>query len=85
MSGGGGLGRRLPCPVPGCTKVFHDTWGGWDGHAGSVAVHPGWHPEFTDHLDGKDRFRDEFPKSFSATGEEDDPRHRRPVAERADR
>ena len=37
--------REFLCPIPGCTKRFHGSRGGWDGHVGSVALHPDWHPE----------------------------------------
>ncbi len=32
--------RDYPCPVPGCTKVFHGTRGGWDAHVASWRMHP---------------------------------------------
>ena len=54
-SGNGGVGSRheaaphggprYPCPIPGCTKVFHGTRGGWDAHVASWRMHRHWHPD----------------------------------------
>ena len=70
--GGGSLGpRREPaphgvpeyrCPIPGCTKVFRGTRGGWDAHVASWRMHPNWHPDITDGEERKRRFRREYPR-----------------------
>lgn len=54
--------RDYPCPVPGCTKVFHGTRGGWDAHVASWRMHPDWHPGVTDGEERKRRFRREYPR-----------------------
>ena len=55
-SGGG----EYPCPIPGCSKVFHVSRGGWDAHVGSLRRHPGWHPDVPDPEERKRIFRDEY-------------------------
>ena len=55
-------GPEYPCPIPGCTKVFHGTRGGWDAHVASWRMHPDWHPDVTDGGERKRRFRREYPR-----------------------
>ena len=55
-------GPEYPCPIPGCTKVFHGTRGGWDAHVASWRMHPDWHPDVTDGEERKRRFRREYPR-----------------------
>ncbi len=50
------------CPIPGCTKVFHGTRGGWDAHVASWRMHPHWHPDVTDGEERKRRFKGEYPR-----------------------
>lgn len=54
--------RDYPCPIPGCTKVFHGTRGGWDAHVASRRMHPHWHPDVIDGEERKRRFRREYPR-----------------------
>ena len=53
---------EYPCPIPGCTKVFRGTRGGWDAHVASWRMHPYWHPDVTDGEERKRRFRREYPR-----------------------
>jgi hypothetical protein len=53
--------RDFPCPIPGCTKLFHGTRGGWDAHVGSVTRHPDWHPELEDSQARRRQFAIEYP------------------------
>ncbi len=55
-----GVGKHL-CPIANCTKVFKRHQWGWDGHVGSVAIHPGWHPEIKDAEQRKALFKAENP------------------------
>ncbi len=57
--------RRVhQCPIPGCTKVFVGSRGGWDGHVGSPRKHPNWLPEITDPGQRRQAFRREFGDWF---------------------
>jgi len=56
--------RIFPCPIPGCGWIYENTRGGWDGHAGSVRIHPQWHPELTTAEERKRQFEIEFPDFF---------------------
>ena len=53
-----------PCPIPGCSKIFHHTRGGWDAHVASLRKHPDWHPRLNHPEDRKRRFKDEFRHWF---------------------
>lgn len=55
-------GPEYPCPIPGCTKVFHGTRGGWDAHVASRRMHPHWHPDVIDGEERKRRFKREYPR-----------------------
>ena len=52
------------CPIPGCDKVFSGSRGGWDGHVGSVRIHPQWHPELDFPETRRRQFETEFPEFF---------------------
>jgi hypothetical protein len=52
------------CPIAGCEKVFRGSRGGWDGHVGSLRLHPEWHPELPQAEERKRRFEIEFPDFF---------------------
>ncbi len=52
------------CPIPGCSKVFTSTRGGWDAHIASRRKHPDWHPDLTDPEDRKRRFKTEYKQWF---------------------
>lgn len=52
------------CPIAGCDKVFRGSRGGWDGHVGSLRLHPEWHPELPQAEERKRRFETEFPDFF---------------------
>jgi hypothetical protein len=56
--------RAFRCPITGCDKVFQGSRGGWDGHVGSLRLHPWWHPDVTDAEERKRRFEREFPAFF---------------------
>ena len=45
------------CPIPGCSKVFMNTRGGWDAHVASRRMHPDWRPDLTNPEDRKRMFR----------------------------
>jgi hypothetical protein len=53
------------CPIAGCDKIFQGSRGGWDGHVGSVRMHPNWHPELEKAEARKRRFEVEFPDFFT--------------------
>ena len=55
---------EYPCPIPGCSKIFHGSRGGWDAHVASLSRHPAWHPKVTDDEERKDLFRSEYPNWF---------------------
>jgi hypothetical protein len=57
-------GVRFACPIPGCSKVFVGSRGGWDGHVGAVRQHPSWHAEIGDAETRRDLFRREFQTFF---------------------
>lgn len=48
------------CPIPGCSKVFRGSHGGWNAHVASLKTHAGWHPELRDGEQRKERFRQEY-------------------------
>jgi hypothetical protein len=52
------------CPIAGCDKVFRGSRGGWDGHVGSLRLHPEWHPELPHAEERKRRFETEFQDFF---------------------
>jgi hypothetical protein len=54
----------LRCPIAGCNKVLYGSRGGWDGHVGSLRVHPNWHPELEEPEARRRRFKTEFPMFF---------------------
>ncbi|MEO8033053.1 MAG: hypothetical protein ABI837_01380 [Acidobacteriota bacterium] len=56
--------RVFRCPIAGCDKVFLGSRGGWDGHVGSLRLHPNWHPELEEAAARKRRFETEFPMFF---------------------
>ena len=56
--------RAYRCPIAGCDKVFQGSRGGWDGHVGSLRLHPDWHPELQVAEERKRRFETEFPGFF---------------------
>jgi hypothetical protein len=57
-------GAAFACPIPGCSKVFVGSRGGWDAHVGAIARHPAWHPDVREPEARKHRFRAEFPAFF---------------------
>jgi hypothetical protein len=57
--------KTYPCPVPGCSKVFLGSRGGWDGHVGSLQNHPEWEPGLVEARDRRERFRVEFADWFA--------------------
>jgi len=65
-------GRRSPtarprvfrCPVPGCTKVFRGSRGGWDAHVGSLRTHPAWRATVENPAERRLAFEKEFPEFF---------------------
>jgi len=56
--------RTFSCPIAGCAKIFEGTRGGWDGHIGSLRIHPVWHPEILSAEERKKQFTSEFPGFF---------------------
>jgi hypothetical protein len=52
------------CPIADCDKVFRGSRSGWDGHVGSLRLHPEWHPELLQAEERKRRFEIEFPGFF---------------------
>ena len=56
--------RVYRCPIAGCDKVFQGSRGGWDGHVGSLRVHPSWHPELESADARKRQYKIEFPEFF---------------------
>ena len=59
-SGGG----EYPCPIPGCSKVFHGSRGGWDAHVASFRRHPAWHPDVSNPEERKQIFKHEYADWF---------------------
>jgi hypothetical protein len=57
-------GLSYRCPIPGCSKVFTGSRGGWDGHVGASRIHPNWKPHITDHRDRLKAFRTDYPNFF---------------------
>jgi hypothetical protein len=53
------------CPIAGCEKTFQGSRGGWDGHVGSLRLHPNWHPELQEPAARKRCFEREFPTFFN--------------------
>ena len=66
ISGGDHVGDRLiyPCPISGCTKEFIGSRGGWDGHVGSLRIHPDWRPDVKEPENRRAAFRQEFSNWF---------------------
>ena len=56
--------RRYRCPIRHCEKTFCGSRSGWDAHVGSYSKHPDWHPEITDPVVRKRKFRNEYPGWF---------------------
>ncbi len=52
------------CPILDCLREFKGSRGGWDGHVGSLRLHPNWHPEVREPEARIERFRTEFPEFF---------------------
>lgn len=52
------------CPIPGCSKVFMNTRGGWDAHVASRRMHPDWRPDLTNPEDRKRRFKVKYRDWF---------------------
>lgn len=63
-AGVGDAVRVFRCPIAGCDKVFRGSRGGWDGHVGSLRLHPTWHPELEEADARKRLFEAEFPMFF---------------------
>ncbi len=63
-AGVGDAVRVFRCPIAGCDKVFRGSRGGWDGHVGSLRLHPTWHPELEEADARKRLFETEFPMFF---------------------
>ena len=59
-----GAVKAYPCPIPGCTYMFHNSRGGWDAHVASFPRHPQWHPSVRDPAWRKQLFKQEFPAWF---------------------
>jgi hypothetical protein len=59
-----GCVKVFPCPIAGCERVFRGSRGGWDGHVGSLRLHPHWHPELVQAEDRKAQFKTDFPTFF---------------------
>ena len=57
--------QLLRCPIPNCTKAYVNGRGGWDGHVGSLRIHPEWHPELLTAEERREQFRAEYPDFFS--------------------
>ena len=56
--------KVFACPIAGCKTVFRGSRGGWDGHVGSLRLHPQWHPELVQAEDRKAQFKTDFPMFF---------------------
>lgn len=56
--------RHFPCPIPGCSKVFLGSRGGWDAHVGALRRHPTWHADVTSPEERRDLFKREFEGFF---------------------
>ena len=53
-----------PCPIPGCSKVFRDSRGGWDAHVASLRKHLDWYPDIKSPQLRKELFRRDFGDWF---------------------
>ena len=51
---------EYPCPIPGCSKVFHGSRGGWDAHVASLRKHLAWYPDVKSSQLRKELFRRDF-------------------------
>ena len=51
---------EYPCPIPGCSKVFHGSRGGWDAHVASLRKHLAWYPDVKSPQLRKELFRRDF-------------------------
>ncbi len=54
----------VACPIPGCTKVFAASRGGWDAHVASFRMHPDWLSEIQDPHERKRVFRARYTEFF---------------------
>lgn len=52
------------CPIPGCTKVFQGSRGGWDAHVASPRKHLGWYPDVKSPQVRKELFKRDFGDWF---------------------
>lgn len=48
------------CPIPGCSKVFSDSRGGWDAHVASLRKHADWYPDIKSPQVRKELFKRDF-------------------------
>ena len=48
------------CPIPGCSKVFQGSRGGWDAHVASLRKHLDWYPDVKSPQLRKELFRRDF-------------------------
>ena len=55
-----GKNVTYPCPIPGCSKVFSGSRGGWDAHVASHRKHPDWFPDIKNPELRKELFRRDF-------------------------
>lgn len=60
-------GAEYPCPIPGCSKIFRRSRGGWDAHVGSLRIHPDWHPDVSNPEERKRIFKAEYGRLVSRT------------------
>ena len=60
-------GAEYPCPIPGCSKIFRRSRGGWDAHVGSLRIHPDWHPDVSNPEERKWIFKAEYGRLVSRT------------------
>ena len=60
-------GAEYPCPIPGCSKIFRNSRGGWDTHVGSLRKHPDWHPDVSNPEERKRIFKAEYGRLVSRT------------------
>jgi hypothetical protein len=52
------------CPIPGCTKVFQGSRGGWDAHVASPRKHLDWYPDVESPQVRKELFKKDFGNWF---------------------
>ena len=57
-------GTEYRCPIPGCSKVFHGSRGGWDAHVASIRLHPAWYPDVSNPEERKRIFKHEYADWF---------------------